>query len=141
MRPVLSLVAVVGLVLAAGCGRPSGTAPATGAAATSSAAPAAASAGKATVAKIVFVGKQDACDCTKKAIDASWKALEAGLGPKNRIPIERLQSDTQADKVAAYQGRKAFFALPAIYFLDQTDSLVELLQGEVTQDQVRAALK
>ena len=135
MRLSFVVVGALLAVLIAGCERPFGAAFAGQAAIVSKAAPVAVAA-KAGVAKIVFVGKQNACDCTRKTIDASWKALEAGLGAKNRIPIERLQMDTQADQVAAYRSRKAFMALPAVYFLDQTDSLVELLQGEVTEAQV-----
>ncbi len=124
---ILVLSSLVGL--AAGCDRASGAAPATKVMS------------KPTVAKIVFVGKQNACDCTRKTIDTSLKALEAGLGTKNRIPVEHLKMDTQPDQVAVYRNRKPFMALPAIYFLDQTDSLVELLQGEVTQEQVAKVLQ
>jgi hypothetical protein len=133
---IFVVCSVVGLL--AGCDRPSRAAasgpPAV--AGKSAALSATAPMSKPGIAKIVFVGKQNACDCTRKTIDASWKALEAGLGAKNRIPVEHLKMDTQPDQVAVYRSRKPFMALPAIYFLDQADSLVELLQGEVTQEQV-----
>ena len=31
------------------------------------------------VERIVFVGRKDACDCTRKQIDASWNALQAAM--------------------------------------------------------------
>jgi hypothetical protein len=107
--------------------------------ATTRAAPPAEAKGK--VARIVFVGKQNACDCTRKAIEASRKALQAALGNKSRFPIEELKVDVDGAKVDGYRSKRAFVALPAIYFLDGADGVKELLQGEVTEAQVRAVLK
>jgi hypothetical protein len=95
----------------------------------------------ASVASVVFVGKENACQCTRKAIDASWKALEAALGPHNRIAVEQVKVDTESDRVAPYRAKRAFMALPAMYFFDAAGGLVEMLQGEVTEEQVRAVLK
>jgi len=95
----------------------------------------------AAVARVVFVGKENACQCTRKAIDASWKALEAALGPHNRIAVEQVKVDTESDRVAPYRAQRAFMALPAMYFFDAAGGLVEMLQGEVTEEQVRAVLK
>ncbi len=103
-------------------------------AATTRAAPPAEAKGK--VARIVFVGKQNACACTRKTIDASWKALQAALGNKSRFPIEELKVDVDGAKVDGYRSKRAFVALPAIYFLDGAEGVKELLQGEVTQEQV-----
>ncbi len=96
---------------------------------------------KGKVARIVFVGKHNACACTRKAIDASWKALQAALGNKSRFPIEELKIDVDGAKVDGYRSKRAFVALPAIYFLDGAERVKELLQGEVTEAQVRAVLK
>jgi hypothetical protein len=128
------LLALIGLAVLGACSRPAGPPP--GAAPAS--APAAGA--KARVARVVFVGKQNACDCTRKAVDAGWKALEVALGPQNRIPVERLQADTQADKVAPYRSRRPFVALPAVYLLDETDTLIDMFQGEVTETQLRPLL-
>ena len=95
----------------------------------------------AAVARVVFVGKENACQCTRKAIDASWKALEAALGPHNGISVEQVKVDTESDRVAPYRAQRAFMALPAMYFFDAAGGLVEMLQGEVTEEQVRAVLK
>ena len=40
-------------------------------------------AAKSKTAKIVFVGKLAACDCTRRRIDDSWAALQAALGEKS----------------------------------------------------------
>lgn len=95
----------------------------------------------ASVARVVFVGKENACQCTRKAIDASWKALEAALGPHNDISVEQVKVDTESDQVAPYRAQRAFMALPAMYFFDAAGGLVEMLQGEVTEEQIRAVLK
>ena len=91
------------------------------------------------VAKIVFIGKENACQCTRAAIDASWAALQEALGGAS-IPIEKLTIDTQAAAVAPYRDMQAVFALPAIYFLDASGGFINQLQGELTADAIRAIL-
>ena len=91
------------------------------------------------VARIVFIGKENACQCTRAAIDASWAALQEALGGAS-IPMEKLTIDTQAAAVAPYRDMQAIFAVPAIYFLDASGGFLNQLQGEVTADQVRAVL-
>ncbi len=103
--------------------------------------PAAAAAPAAKVARIVFVGKEDACDCTRRAIDNGWAALEKALGKATKIPVEKLTSDREESLVEPYRAKKPFMALPAIYFLDGAGGVYELLQGEVTEAQVSAVLQ
>jgi hypothetical protein len=91
------------------------------------------------VDRIVFVGKENACQCTRTAIDASWTALQEALGGAS-IPIEKLTIDTQAAQVAPYRDMQAILAIPAIYFFDALGGLVNMLQGEVTADAIRAIL-
>jgi hypothetical protein len=91
--------------------------------------------------KIVFVGKEHACDCTRKALDAGWAALHKALGTPAKLPVERLQVDTEGAKVEPYRNQKPIMALPAIYFVDGKDTVLELLQGEVTAEQVSGVLK
>jgi hypothetical protein len=95
-----------------------------------------ASAIAATVTKIVFVGKEHACDCTRKRVDEGWGALQRALGTPPRIPVERLQIDTDDSRVEPYRKQRPVMALPGIYFVDAKESVVELLQGEVTTEQV-----
>lgn len=89
---------------------------------------------------IVFVGKQNACDCTRKTVDAGWAALQKALGTPAKLPVLQLQIDTDPEKVAPYQKQKPIMALPAIYFLDGKDVVVDLLQGEVSEAQIAAVL-
>jgi hypothetical protein len=129
------------LLVAAGCNRTSRAAAAqTTASATSVSQPAAAKPTGTKVTKIVFVGKEHPCDCTRKALDAGWSALQKALGTPARVAVERLQVDTQGDKVEPYRQQKPIMALPAIYFLDGKGVVTELLQGEVTAEQIGQAL-
>jgi hypothetical protein len=116
------------------------SAPAVSATSAVLAAPAAATQTKAKTERIVFVDKEHACDCTKKRVDGSWAALQAALGDKPAAPVERLHADTQQDQVEPYNAMKAMVALPALYFIDAKGGLVELLQGEVTKEQIQAVL-
>jgi len=67
--------------------------------------------------------------------------LQKALGTSSKLPVERLQVDTEADKVAPYRQQKPIMALPAIYFVDGKNAVIELLQGEVTAEQVAALLQ
>jgi hypothetical protein len=93
------------------------------------------------VARIVFVGKEHACDCTRKTVNDGWAVLQKALGTPAKLPVERLQVDTEAVKVEPYRQQKPMMALPAIYFVDGKNAVLELLQGEVTAEQVAAILK
>ena len=88
-----------------------------------------------TALRVVFVGKEVACDCTRKAIDATWKAVEPVLAKRKDVALERLQIDTQADKVQVYRKMKPMIALPAIYVLDGKGRLKGLLQGKVSESE------
>jgi hypothetical protein len=92
------------------------------------------------VVRIVFVGKEHPCDCTRKTIDAGWAALEQALGSPPKLPVERIQIDTQPDKVEPYRSQKPVMALPGIYFVDGKNTVLELLQGNVTIDEIARVL-
>jgi len=92
------------------------------------------------LAKIVFVGKEHACDCTRKSVDAGWAALQKALGTPTSIAVERIQVDTETAKVEPYRSQKAIMALPAIYFVGAQDSVLDMLQGEVTEAQIQTIL-
>lgn len=95
---------------------------------------------QAAIAKIVFVGKKEACDCTRKRVKDSFAALQGALGGQAGIAIERLQIDADKEKVAPYRKLRALMVLPGIYLLDAKGALVEMLQGEVTEAQLKKAL-
>lgn len=129
---------LLGLTLSlatAGCNNPSNAA--TGQA---SAAQTQAAATATKVTKIVFVGKEHACNCTRKAIDAGWAALQKALGTPAKLPVERLQIDTEGEKVVPYRSQRPVMALPGIYFLDGKGTVLGLLQGEVTAEQISVAI-
>jgi hypothetical protein len=92
------------------------------------------------VARIVFVGKEHACDCTRKKVETALAALQTVLGTPPKIPVEMLKVDTEEEKVEPYRKQKPMMAIPAIYFVDGKGSVVDLLQGEVTTEQIGHAL-
>lgn len=92
------------------------------------------------LARIVFIDQEKCCACTRKRIDTSWKALMAVLGFPPAIPLDRYHLDTQEKQAEEFLSKKAIMAAPGIYFLDKAGNLIELLQGEVTEAQIRAAL-
>ena len=92
------------------------------------------------VTRVVFVGKEKPCQCTKARLDAGWAALQAAIGTPPKVPIERLNADTQPAEIEPYGKQKPMVALPALYFVDASGSVVDLVQGEVTREQIAAAL-
>ncbi len=112
-------------------------------AATTWAAPPSDSKAKAKVTQLVFIGKKNACPCTKKSVDAGKKALQSVLGKQSRYRLQELNFDVEADRARldALREKRAMTALPAIYFLDSAGVVKERLQGDITEAQIRAALK
>lgn len=94
-----------------------------------------------TAVRIVFVDKENCCKCTGQRTEKSWSALQGALKNKTgKVPVERIHIDTQADKAAKYKAMKPIMVIPAIYFLDADNGLIEMLQGEVTREQVEKFL-
>ena len=71
------------------------------------------------VARVVFMDKEHACECTRKRVDDTWAALQTALGTPPKLPIERIHIDTQAAQAAPYTGAKPLMVPPGIYFVDQ----------------------
>jgi hypothetical protein len=90
--------------------------------------------------KIVFVDKEHACECTRKAVEAGWTSLQKVLGTPSKFPIDRIHVDTEASKVEPYRTQKAIMAMPAIYFVGAQDVVLDMLQGEVTEAQIQPIL-
>ena len=105
---------------------------------TTTAAATAAQPGKAT--KIVFVGNESDCPCTMRRVNNGWQTLQKALGNPAALPLERLNADTQAQQVEPLRKKRPYMALPAVYFLDAKDNVVELMQGFVRQEQVKVVL-
>lgn len=131
-RPLLLIVCLGFLAGApANCRRPEQPKPVAQAPATSTAPK---------LSKIVFVGKEHACDCTRKAVDGGWTALQRALGTPAKVPIEKMFVDTEAARVEPYRSQQPIMALPAIYFVDGKGAVLDLLQGEVSETQVQPIL-
>ena len=130
----LAVIVSVSLLCLPSCAKGK-SAPAAAVAAASAPAP------KSKVARVVFMDKEHACECTRKRVDDTWAALQAALGTPPRLPVERIHIDTQAAQADAYTSAKPLMALPGIYFVDQQQRVFELLQGEVKAEEIAAVLK
>ncbi len=93
------------------------------------------------VARVVFMDKEHACQCTRKRVEDTWAALQAALGTPPKLPIERIYIDTQAAQAGPYTSAKPLMVPPGIYFVDQQQHVFELLQGEVKAKEITAVLK
>lgn len=91
------------------------------------------------VARIVFIDKEHACECTQKAIDNTLAALNGVFGGKT-LPIERIHLDTQRERLGDYVKLRALVAVPALYLFDADGGLVEVLQGESDEAKLRTYL-
>jgi hypothetical protein len=96
---------------------------------------------KPTVERIVFVGKKDACDCTREQIDSTWKALQSVLEGGPEITVKRLQVDVDAEEANRYNAMQPLMALPGVYFLDGKNKITKLLQGELRVDEIAEVLQ
>jgi hypothetical protein len=94
-----------------------------------------------TIAKIVFIDIEDACACTRRRIEGTWNALQAALDSPATLTVERIHADTQAALAERYTLLKPLMVSPGIYFVDSHDAVIEMLQGEVKQEQIAAVLK
>ncbi len=92
------------------------------------------------VARIVFVDQKEACACTKKRIDGSWKAIIDVLGFPPDIDVERIHMDTQQVLAEPYKKMKPVMVSPGIYFFDKQGKLATMLQGDVSADQIKKAI-
>jgi hypothetical protein len=93
------------------------------------------------VARVVFMDKEHACECTRKRVDDTWAELQTALGTPPKLPIERIHIDTQAAQAGPYTSAKPLMVPPGIYFVDQQQRVFELLQGEVKAEEITAVLK
>ncbi|MDY0002911.1 MAG: hypothetical protein RBU30_16550 [Polyangia bacterium] len=93
------------------------------------------------VEKIVFVGQQNACACTKRVVDQTWDALQFALKKHAGVKVERVEMDVDRERVRALRTVRKFMALPALYFYNPEGKLVAMLEGEVMPDKIAEALK
>jgi hypothetical protein len=96
---------------------------------------------KGRVARLVFIDLEKSCPCTTRRIASSWKALAAVLGSPSSIPLERYHLDTQDAKAEPFLDKRPLVAAPGLYVLDQGGNIIDLLQGEITEAQIRGAIR
>ncbi len=95
----------------------------------------------ASVARVVFIGQAESCDCTRKRIDDGIAALTAAIGGRD-IPVERIQADKpeHREQVEMLREMRAFMVAPGIFFFDASDELVGMTQGETTAEELALIL-
>jgi len=126
------LTAIVLLSATVGCGGRGGDAgPSSVATAPASASP---------LARIVLVDEEECCNCTRDRINATVGALTVALGQPPAFPVERLHKDTQPEMVAAYSTFRPIMVIPAVYFVDANDAILDMLQGELKPEQITAVI-
>lgn len=96
---------------------------------------------KSPVARLAFLDKAEACECTQKAVNKGWGALQAALGSGNPMPVDRIHVDTQADQAAPLLAQRKIVAVPALYLLDANGFVIDMLQGDLQESDVRKALQ
>lgn len=93
------------------------------------------------IAKIVFVGQKQACNCTRDRIDRTWKTLQESLGGRKDIAIESIELDVDEDRYDEMDRLQSMIVPPGLYFFDSNDKFVKMLQGELEAGQIAEALK
>ncbi len=92
------------------------------------------------VARAVFIGQKKACDCTRKRIDEAWPVFQQAVAAHKNIEVKRLQLDVDEKEADRYDDMRTIMVAPGIFFLDQNDQLIEMVQGEVTAEQLKKIL-
>jgi len=133
---LISMAFTVGCSRASDAPTPDTNLPAAG----SSSAAVAANAAAQPVAQIVFIDKEECCDCTKARIDGSWKALQDALGKDSKVTVARVHVDTQSELAKQYTSVKPLMVPPGIYFMSASGDVIKQLQGEVSTADIVAVL-
>lgn len=96
---------------------------------------------KSNVGKIVFVGQNDACPCTRKRVDDTWNMLQGALAEGPAIPVEKIQLDVDEKRYDELDALQSIMVAPGIYFFDKDGKLIELLQGEVEEYKIDEVIR
>jgi hypothetical protein len=134
----IAAIAALSCICLGACSRPVDAAPAPPSSGSSISAT---SASHARVERIAFVDQEEACECTRKRIDDSWAALQEAMKQSREVPVQRIHRDTQPIDVGPLQAKRKFVAVPAIFLLDSSGEVVDMLQGEVTDKEIAAAIR
>ena len=94
------------------------------------------------IATIVFVDQENCCDCTRERQEATWESLQTALGTIDAPPkVEVVHLDTQAEDAQLYLDLKPIMVAPGLYFFDGAEVLSEMLQGELSVEQIARVIK
>jgi len=93
------------------------------------------------VARVVFIGQKESCDCTRERIDKGIAALTTAIGDR-AIPVDRIQADLpeHREQVEMLRTLRPFMVAPGIFFFDAADELVGMTQGETTAEELQLIL-
>lgn len=134
-------VAIVGLVALGAVPACNQSGSAEGGTAAAASASAASVVPKAAAARVVFVDKEEACECTQAKIDAGWTAVQAAIGSTTAVKLERIHMDSQPGVAAPILAKRQIVAVPAAYVLDATGNVLDVFQGDIEEQAVRNALR
>jgi hypothetical protein len=140
-RWIYAVVLLFSVLSATGCNSDKGAAPVQANKPATAALKSAAAAKQASkIAKIVFVGQKQACQCTRTRIDTTWAVLQSTLKDKSDVTVENIQLDVEEEQADRLDMLQSLIVPPGLYFFDENDNLVEMLQGEVKQEQIQSLL-
>ena len=91
----------------------------------------------AAVARVVFIGQKESCDCTRERIDKGIAALTTAIGERT-IPVDHIHADVpeHREQVEMLRTLRPFMVAPGIFFFDAADELVGMTQGETTAEEL-----
>ena len=93
------------------------------------------------VGRIVFLDKENCCDCTRNRQNASWNNLQEAMdAAPSKPPVDVIHVDSQADQAAVYLDLEPVMVTPGLYFFDHKENLLEMVQGEVSREQIEKIL-
>jgi hypothetical protein len=91
------------------------------------------------VSKVLFLDLTDPCKCTKARQEKTWTELQQAVEGTD-IEVERVHWDSYGERAEAFAEKKPFSVIPALYFLDDEDGIVDMVQGEVSRTQIEKIL-
>ncbi len=91
------------------------------------------------ITQIVFLDQETICPIIKTGIDSTWQELQAATKGRD-IRVMRVYRDTQGSLARKYTLMKPTAIMPGMYFLTSEEELVDFLQGEKKEEQIKAVL-
>ncbi len=94
------------------------------------------------VKKVVVVELEECCDCTATRQAKSWEALQAAAQKRgSAVEIVKVAKDKSPEEAELYNALKPIMVTPAVYFFDGEEKLVEMLQGELSEEAILKVLE